>query len=326
MNPYQQPYQNYYPQPGYMPGYQYPQQAPNQPLYNIYLTPEQINELSTNPESFNCKLTRTEYLESICQHKTPTHITLEKLPNGNHRCSICQQEFYLFEPNTADETIVDICENMANLLQSIKLYLLNSPADMKDVYLMLGFVKKIPLLWKSAVKSFEQASNVGGFGMPDQNTNSFALMGNIFGNGIIPGYEGYYQQPMTPPMAMYSQPGFAPQPTPGLPNSPVTPSPYQNQQYGFNANNMMVQGQGVPANGYQVPNAPPPPGYPNPASNPIGYVEPNQVATQTIQIGGNGNQSQPPQQPIAPPPPPVNNTSANPNVQPPPATPPAPTK
>lgn len=327
----QQPY--YGQQPGYQPmmqpgmnmygtpyNYYGPQQTQNAQLFKNYLTPEQIAELQMNPDTFSAKLSRREYLGSICLHKNEQNqiITLEQLQNGHHRCSICQAEFYLIEPNTDIEQIKGICTNMINLLQSIKTYSLQPSEELRNIFMMIGFVERLPYLWEKTVKAFEQAVPANGFGMPQQgpNTDTFQVLNGVFGGGIIPGTGfnngGFYQQPV-PPMAMYSQPGFAPQPTPGLPQAPVQQPVYDpNQQYGFSAQTMVQQPQGVPANGYQHPmqQNPPPPGYPNPASNPIGYVEPNQMATQNVQIGGS---QQPAQQPITQQAPP-----ANPNIQPPP--------
>lgn len=336
MYQYNQPQQPYSGQPGYQPGmnmygmpaYNYygTQQQPNAQLFKNYLTPEQIAELQMNPDTFSAKLSRREYLDSICLHKNEQKqmITLEQMADGRHRCSICQSEFYLLEPNTDMEQIKGICNNTINLLQSIKTYSLQPSEELRNIFMMIGFLERLPYLWEKTVKAFEQAVPSNGFGMPQQdpNANAFQVLGNVFGGGIIPGTgfnQGFYQQPV-PPMAMYSQPGFAPQPTPGLPQAPVQQPIYDpNQQYGFSPQSMVQQPQGVPANGYQTvqPTAPPP-GYPNPASNPIGYVEPNQMATQNVQIGG----QQPAQQPITPPSPPP----ANPNIQPPPPVTPQPPK
>lgn len=312
--PMGQPAMNMYGAPAYSG---YGGQQPAQPVMKNFLTPAQIAELQANPDTtFPLKLSRQEWLKSQCLHKneqTQT-VTLEKLNNGNSRCTICGEEFHLFEPNTDEEDIKKICQNMVDLLQTIKTFYLAPPNEMKDIFLMIGFIERIPYLWQAAVKSMEQATNFGAFGMQQQdpNANAFQVLGSVFGGGILPG-TGFYQQPVVPPMAMYSQPGFAPQPTPGLPQAPVQQPQYNpNQQYGFSQQMMQQPTQGVPANGmgYQ-----PPPGYPNPASNPIGYVEQNQMATQNVQVGGQQQPvvQQPPQQPIAPP--------ANPNIQPPPAPP-----
>lgn len=319
---------NTYPAGGYVPPYQYMPQAPiygnmmgnytqypvnnTQPVMTNFLTPEQQQELMVNPQVFPTKLTRDEYLRSICSHKSNNRITLEKQQDGQSHCSVCQADFYLFELNTPDETINGICKNMHDLLQSIKTYMLNAPEALKDIYMMLGFIQKLPLLWKTAVKSFESATNVSTFGMQgDPNANTFQVLGNLFGSGIIPG-GGYYQQNPMPAMAMYqqpmySQPGFGALPNQAPPPAPMQPNPYANQQYGFNAYQPQ-QPNGVAANGYGAP-----PQYaPNPASNPIGYVDNSQMTTQNVQIGG-----QPVQQPMTQP-----TSVPNPNIQAPPPPPP----
>ena len=326
---------NAYPQPGYV---MYPQQ-PQMPMYpqNMYgtmanttpyanannpqhpqmtqfLTPEQMSELQLNPQLFPTKLTRDEYLRSICCHKNRDTITLEPSQNGNQHCSICQADFYLFRLDTPESEINEVCKNMHDLLQSIKTYLLNAPDALKDIYMMLGFIQKIPLLWNTAVKSFEAVSNGVNFGNVSNNPNSdpFQLLGNLFGGNMVPGMGGYYQQPTVPPMAMYqqptySQPGFGALPNQPPPQAPVAPNAYANQQYGFTPPPMQQ-----PVN---QPYMTPPTYTPNPASNPIGYVDnsnPQQMTTQNVQIGG-----APPQQPLQTP----VTQPTNPNIQPPPPPP-----
>lgn len=330
--PNQQPY--YGPQPGMpyqqqpgvygAPAYNYyPNQQQTAQLFKNYLTPEQIAELQMNPDTFSTKLSRKEYLSSVCLHKNEQNqtVTLEKLQNGDHKCTICQAEFFLYELDTDMEVIKGICRQMINLLQSIKTYSLQPSEDLRNIFMMIGFIERLPYLWEKTARAFEQSVPASGLGMQqrDSNIDTFQALGSIFGGGIIPGTgfnnQGFYQQPPVPPMAMYSQPGFAPQPTPGLPQAPVQRPVYDpNQQYEFNTQNMVQQPQGVPANGYQ-----PPPGYPNPSSNPVGYVEPTQMASQTVQIGG---QQAPVQQPIQQAP----TVQTNPNIQPPPPVTPAPKK
>lgn len=285
---------------------------PQQPNMTQFLTPEQMSELQLSPQLFPTKLTRDEYLRSICCHKNANKITLDKLPNDNHKCSICQAEFYLFRLDTPDHEIAEVCKNMHDLLQSIKTYLLNAPEALKDIYMMLGFIQKIPLLWNTAVKSFESASNIGlniDGNANNPNNDPFQVLGNLFGNNMVPNYAAgnYYQQPTMPAMAMYqqptySQPGFGALPNQPPPQPPVAPNPYANQQYGFTSPMQPQQQQQQ----YMTP-----PNYtPNPASNPIGYVDqtPTQMTSQNVQIGG-----MPQQQPMT--------NAANPNIQPPPPPP-----
>lgn len=274
-NPYQYPYQNpafgMGQQPAFGANYAAPQQQ-QAPVLNNFLSPEDMAEMRKNPETFQTKMTKNEYRVAICNHHDPTKnmITLEQLPDGNQHCSICSAEFYLFDINTPDEDINTVCNNMYNLLQSIKTYMLNTPDDLKDIYMMIGFIKKIPLLWKAAKKSFESVSNGAVMGaQPNQDQNSFQILSNIFGGGMMPGsYNGYYQQPPVPPMAQYQMPQqqypqYA-QPQQGYYQQPQAP---QQQMSGYPQPQV-----------YQQPQQPV-----QPSSNPIGYVEPQQAATQTVQ-------------------------------------------
>ena len=286
-NPYQY-------QPGMAP---YGTMAPGMPyatgasqqqsaVLNNFLSPEQMSEIQQYPQQFPTKLTKDEFLRSICTHKANGRITLEHTQDGQHHCTICAKDFFLFDLNTSDEVIYGICKNMHDLLQSIKTYLLNAPDALKDIYMMLGFIEKLPLLWKSAVKTFEQASNATAFGLQQNyNQDSFQMLGAMFGGGGgMMG--GFYNQPapQVPPMAVYQQPGYA-SPTVPPPQAPILAPqaapgqpPYYGQQqgFGFNQNNFVQQPAApIPPMTYSQPA--PPPGYPaagtNSSMNPVGYIE-----------------------------------------------------
>ena len=261
-------------------GMTYSQNQQTPPVLNNFLTPEQIAQLQHNP-TFQSKLTQDEFYRSICTHKNNNAITLEKLPNGKHRCSTCCEEFTLLDLNTPDETVEQICNNMYDLLQSAKTYFLNAPEDLRNLYMVIGFIKKVPQLWRTAKKIFEQASNATAFGLQQNyDQNSFQILGNLFGGGMMNGMMGqngyYYNQPtQVPNMAQYQQPN------PGMyqqqqQQPPMDPNQQQAPYQGYNANN------GNSSN-YVVPAPPPPPQQQNVMSNPIGYVEqPN--ATQSVNI------------------------------------------
>ena len=321
MIPFQQqnnnPYPAYNQQGWYNNGTTYNQQAPNQnqPVLNNFLTPEQMAQIQQNP-SFPARLSQTEYYRAICTHKNGNAITIEKLQSGKHRCSICGEEFVLFDLNTDDNTINSICTNMYDLLQSTKTYFLNAPDDLKNFYMVLGFIQKIPQLWNTAKKTFEQASNATAFGLQQNyDQNGFQILGNIFGGNMMPGMfgtsPGYYGQPTMQPQMnqQYQQQQYYQQPiyNNGYPQQQqmmqqpqgqyMPPPPGQMQQP------MMQQPQGQYV--YQQPqqqqqmNAynnmpPPPPGYvqtpqqqmaQQPMSgNPIGYVDPSQQQQATVSM------------------------------------------
>lgn len=297
-------------------GYAQPQQT--SAALNNFLTPEQMSEIQQYPQQFPTKLTRDEFLRSICTHKANGRIMLEEMNDGQRHCTICAKDFYLFELTTPDETIYGICKNMHDLLQSIKTYLLNAPDALKDIYMMLAFIEKLPLLWKSAVKTFEQVSNNTDFGIQNNNAgqDAWQMLGSMFGGGA-----GFYGQQQVPPMAMYQQPvysqGYAQQPPIAPPQTPIVqqapqgqPPVYGPNGYGFNAN--YVQGMqqptapapAVPPMSYSQPA--PPPGYPvaqaPQGGNPVGYVEtPGVAQTQvTISPTNPGQQIPFPEQPVNP--------------------------
>lgn len=261
-------------------GYGQPQQQPA--VLNNFLTPEQIAEIQTLPQTFPTKLTKDEFMRSICTHKNNNRIMLEQTTNGEQRCALCGKTFFLYDTDTSDETIEAICKNMHDLIQSIKTYMLNAPEALKDIYMILGFIEKIPLLWKSSVKTFEQAFNSSAFGFQqNQNPDSFQMLGAIFGGMGVPGVPGagfYGQGYGMPPQQGFApqfqqggygmaQPNVAPPAMPQQQPAPQTPAfGAQTPQYGFTQPN------------YMNPTPTAPMAY---GQNPIGYVEPTQGMAQT---------------------------------------------
>lgn len=289
-------------------GVTYSQNQQPAPVLNNFLTPEQIAQLQHNP-TFQAKLSTDEFYRSICTHKNNNTITLEKLPNGKHRCSTCCEEFNLFDLNTSDEAVEQICNNMYDLLQSAKTYFLNAPEDLRNLYMVIGFIKKVPQLWRTAKKIFEQASNATAFGLQQNyDQNSFQILGNLFGGGMMNGMMGqngyYYNQPtQVPPMAQYQQP-WTGQPGPGP--QPMQGQPQQTPYPGYNTSNGSTN--------YVVPAPPPPPGNQNQnmMGNPIGYVDQNASKPVNIQVPlQNANQ----QVSITPQPSQIVEQPTNPNIQ-----------
>lgn len=290
------------------------------PVLNNFLTPEQIAQLQHNP-TFQAKLSQDEFYRSICTHKNNNSITLEKLPNGKHRCSTCCEEFNLFDLNTSDEAVEQICNNMYDLLQSAKTYFLNAPEDLRNLYMVIGFIRKVPQLWRTAKKIFEQASNATAFGLQQNyDQNSFQILSNLFGGGMMNGAMGqnnyYYNQPtQVPPMAQYQQPMYNPQMQQG---APMQQGPMYNPQMQQNPSESQQQQQ--PYSGYNtsngnsnyvVPAPPPPPQNNRMMSNPIGYVDPNSQSV-NIQVPLQGQSQQPT---ISPQPSQIVEQPVNPNLQ-----------
>ena len=306
---------------GFGTSYGYSPQPQAQPVFNQLLTADEVARLQKNPNLFSTKLTEDEYLRAVCTHKDhANHITLEKLPNGKHRCAICQAEFYLIDLNTSKEEIEAMCNSFYDLMQSIKTYYGNAPEALRDFYLMIGFLPKIRHLWNVAKTYFDKVTgNYGGLSM-NNDQSGFSTLANIFGNGAmanaIPGIGGYgggvgyygqppmnpwYQGAPVPPSAMQT-PGYGVPPQGQVPPAQANPNMYgpqnpvaQNPVYGYNPMYGPGPAPTVSVNPMQSP-------------NPIGYVDnPQRDFTQA-------NTQQTPVSPTQPPMPPVPQPQ-NPNIE-----------
>ena len=270
-------------------------QPPTPPVFNQLLTADEVQQLQKNPNVFSTKLTQDEYLRAVCTHKDgANHFTLEKLPNGKHRCSVCQAEFYLLDLNTSKEEIENTCNNFYDLMQSIKTYYGNAPEAMREFYLMIGFIPKIAQLYQVARTYFDKVTgNFGGYQMSNDQSG-FGILSNIFGGGamggIAPGIGGmgagtYYGAPQGwgQPQWGQQQPGWyagAPVPPAAGIQTPVAAGvPSVNGGYAPNPVNPAL-GMQQPNYGYSMAGA----AAPAPSVNPIGYVDPT-AAPQTSQAG-----------------------------------------
>ena len=315
--------------PGMMGGaYGYPVQPPQPPVLKQLLTADEVAKLQKNPVHFSTKLTEDEYLRACCTHKTaaipgqPSQITLEKLANGKHRCTICGAEFNLIDLNTPMVDIESICNNAWDLLQSIKTYYGNSPEAMRDFYLIIGFIPKLKYLWNVAKQYFDKVT--GNFGMlSNGNDNSgFATLANILGGGSM---AGGLAPGMNPAMNYYNygyptagapfNPAMGQTPAMAMPQMPVNPAPVAapapQPAYGAvypqapaAAAPVAAPGQ-VPMYGYgqQPPVMNPAAAAVPMGTNPIGYVE-----QQPVDFTASATQATPATPPMPEPP-------KNPNLQ-----------
>lgn len=309
---------NNYGNNGYYPGYgyfngnpQFMQQRPDQTIFNQLLTADEVAKLKKNPNFSSTKLSEDEYLKAICNHHYNNEIALEKLPNGKHRCTVCQAEFNLVDINTTPEAIERTCNDFYDLLQSIKTYYGNAPDSLREFYLMVGFIPKVKHLWNIARQYFDRVTGGNIYGALNQNgdQNGFVTLSNILGNGpmsgISPGIVGYPQQqfyPQQQPQQGYYYNGPIPQQA--MMQTPPQQMPtQQNQQYYQQPTyQQQIPSQQPPQ--YQY-NGPQYTGQPAP-SNPIGYVE-QQDFTKT-QAGQPVSATQTPPMPNP-------NIAANPNIQ-----------
>ena len=260
-----------------------PQTQPENVNYN-FLTPKEIEALKKQPQSFQTKLSNDEYLRSKCTHRYATNgqFAIEELNDhpGHCRCAICGAEWDMIDLNTPDEDISSICSNFNDLFQTIKTYYANVPQAMQEIYIISGFISKMPQLWKIAKKVFEKSAGFqNDFQNRDGDQAGFQMLANILGNSGVgmgmgmPGYGYYNPAPMyaptnpvgyaAPGQPVYNAPYSAPAPN-GQPvapqNNPYVGAPAQ-PGYGMNTNNFVQQ-------------------TPAPSSaNPIGYVDNQQDFT-----------------------------------------------
>ena len=295
-------------------GYNY-QQPAQPPVFNQLLTADEMQKLQKNPNLFSTKLTEEEYLRSICTHKDhQNHITLEQQPNGKYRCSICQEEFNLIDLNTSKEEIEATCNNLYDLMQSIKTYYGNAPEALREFYLMIGFLPKIKSMWEVAKTYFDKTTgNYGGLTM-NNDQSGFAVLSNIFGNGAMAGIApgvgmgnpmGYYGAPPqgqwyggapVPPSAAMQTPGWGVPGNPmGAPQGQMPPS----QAPAPGGNPALTPQPSAPVYGYNPNIYGPAPGGVVPSANPIGYVDASQNRDFTNQAGQPTTPNQPPM-PAAP--------------------------
>ena len=241
-----------------------------------FLTPEQIAELQKQPVGFQGRLTREEYLRAICTHKDQHgHFSIDEINDGTGRvkCKICGAEWTLLDLNTTDEEVGRICEEFADLFQSIKTYYGNVPTSLKEIYIIAGLINKIPQLWKVAKNYFEKSSNYYALNPQGQQygDNAIQQLGNIIGGmgAGFPMFNGMQTGGVNPYFAANQQPVYAPQggaPAMGQFNQPQMVQ----QSYGYDPQQPTVatapQGQTYGLGGVAQM-----------GSNPIGYVEQNQV-------------------------------------------------
>lgn len=269
---------NYQQQPG-MYGYTMQPQQPIQ-LTNP-LTKAQLELLKQKGDKLTLTLSELDIAKAICTHKDGNKISLVRLdPTNPDRvtCRVCGETFDL---TNGDHAAVEAaCELMTNIIQTIKTYWLDVPADVaQNLYTILPLIQRMPKIYDVAQKNFQQVENVNRMNEVNQpmGFNMFQqLMSPTMGMGMpMNGYYGY-QQPM------YQQPnGVAGQevfPNPiGVPAQPQQPM-YQQPMYGMAPNPVAMPQPQYNAPMYQDPNAV--------GGNPFGYngtVVPQPQVQQPVQ-------------------------------------------
>lgn len=256
-----------------------PQAKNSQPL-----TQEEINHLKSmsGAENLDIKVSTDDLLIAKCTHREKSGASSLINVGGNRwRCTICGQEFNMFDGTVEDVT--NAVNSMVDILQTAKTIYLDAPDNLTaQYYQQIPLLQKLPKIFQASLNNFskyenwQQAPEFTGNGYYPGFTAMHNLLTGQFMPGMAPGY-GYqqpaygYQQPM---QAGYAPaPVVTPQPTAGYYQQPVM------QQYDASGN-PLAYGAPVAA---PAPVAPAPgvmPGAPvaAPAAAPAAQTEVSQTA------------------------------------------------
>lgn len=264
------------------------QQAPEKIQMRQLLSADEQDQLRKKNPEFSGRLTKEEGLKALCTHKDARTgaICLEQQEDGSVTCSICGENFHLIE--TGDgismEEIENTCSNFNDIFQSIKLMYGAIPEDVgRNLYLISGFIKKIPSFYAYAKKYFERIGGVN-TGVQSYGAGNQAMMAwqNLYGPfGGNMGMGGMMNPSMVlqQQQAMQAQQQQMAQQAPmgmGMMNPVMQPQQQMAQQGAMNpAMGMgMMMGQ-APAINYGAPVA----------GNGVGYVVPEQGPATTAAQG-----------------------------------------
>ena len=163
------------------------QQAPEKIQMRQLLSADEQDQLRKKNPEFSGRLTKEEGLKALCTHKDARTgaICLEQQEDGSVTCSICGENFHLIE--TGDgismEEIENTCSNFNDIFQSIKLMYGAIPEDVgRNLYLISGFIKKVPSFYAYAKKYFERIGGVN-TGVQNYGAGNQAMMAwqNLYG-------------------------------------------------------------------------------------------------------------------------------------------------
>ena len=263
------------------------QQAPEKIQMRQLLSADEQDQLRKKNPEFSGRLTKEEGLKALCTHKDARTgaICLEQQEDGSVTCSICGENFHLIE--TGDgismEEIENTCSNFNDIFQSIKLMYGAIPEDVgRNLYLISGFIKKIPSFYAYAKKYFERIGGVN-TGVQSYGAGNQAMMAwqNLYGPfGGNMGMGGMMNPSMVlqQQQAMQAQQQQMAQQAPmgmGMMNPMMQPQQQMAQQGAMNpAMGMGMMGQ-APAINYGAPVA----------GNGVGYVVPEQGPATTAAQG-----------------------------------------
>ena len=171
-----------------MNGYSYVQQPrtlDKSQMRNV-ITAEEQDKLRKNKQEFSGKLSEEEYLRALCTHKDVRNgnIALKHNDDGSVTCAICGENFRVVDTSEGDITMEDIeatCSNFNDIFQTIKLIYGAIPEDVgRQLYVISGFIKKVPMFYKYAKTWFEQIGKSGQGFAPFSSDPNYTMFRTLF--------------------------------------------------------------------------------------------------------------------------------------------------
>ena len=240
-------------------GYQFNGMQPQQvPQIQNFLSTEEINRLLQKENQFSLALTEVEKLRATCNHRFNGN-GQDAIVTGNDgicRCQICGYEFAPIDEGTTPDTLNEVVRNMLDVLQTIKLFYLDMPAEVaREYFAIIPLIEKVPKLFDMAVKSYSKYESYNPYGYNNKNMNTMQMYSMLA--GILGGQQPYQQ----PNMGYGYQ--AQPQMNPGMGMAYQQPMMGQPMGMGMTGSNGFVMQPGMNPGGYQpttqnvsyVPNA-----------------------------------------------------------------------
>ena len=169
-------------------GYGYvqpPRQLDKSQMRNV-ISAEEQEKLRKNKQEFSGKLSEEEYLRALCTHKDVRtgNISLNHNDDGSVTCAICGENFRIVDTSEGAITMEDIeatCSNFNDIFQTIKLIYGAIPEDVgRQLYVISGFIKKVPMFYKYAKTWFEQIGKVGQGFAPFNSDPNYTMFRTLF--------------------------------------------------------------------------------------------------------------------------------------------------
>ena len=150
------------------------------------ISAEEQDKLRKNKQEFSGKLSEEEYLRALCTHKDVRtgNIALKHNDDGSVTCAICGENFRIVDTSEGEISMEDIeatCSNFNDIFQTIKLIYGAIPEDVgRQLYVISGFIKKVPMFYKYAKTWFEQIGKVGQGFAPFNSDPNYTMCRTLF--------------------------------------------------------------------------------------------------------------------------------------------------